>query len=220
VATASEDFTAGIWDAANGRQLSRRCEHEHQVQTARFSPDGAWILTASDDKTARIWSADTGEALTPPFRHTARLSDAKFLADGKSIFTSDIQGRFWVWKLPVEERPVGDLRLIARVLTEDRGATPDRQLAQGTEPLPVLLQKLRAKYPREFSVSAAEMEAWHEAVARDCETEKQWFAAAFHMQRLLELRPGDAALSARLERARRQMRTSPEPEMAEADDDD
>jgi len=216
VATASEDFTAGIWDAANGRQLYRRCEHEHQVQTARFSPDGAWILTASHDKTARIWSADTGEALTPPFRHTARLSDAKFLADGRSIFTSDVQGRSWVWKLPVEERPLVDLRLIARVLTENSHG----QLAPGTEPLPLLLQKLRAKYPREFRVSAAEMEAWHESVARDCETEKQWFAAAFHMQRLLELRPGDAALSDRLEHARQQMHANPRPEMPEADDED
>jgi hypothetical protein len=202
VVTASEDFTAIVWDTATGQQLTPPPLHEHQVRTARFSPDGKWIVTASADKTARVWSAGTGDPLTPPLRHITRLSDARFLADGRRIFTSDPQGHCWIWPLPIDERPVEDLQMFGQLLSSRNVALPGQLPPPHPEMLPALWQQLRNKYPSSFTVSAQEIEAWHEFQAWESEAELQWFAAAFHLERLLALRPGDAAIMERLNAAK------------------
>jgi len=50
-----------------------------------------------------------------------------------------------------------------------------------------------------------EMAAWHEFQANDSENRRQWSAAAFHLERLLSIRPDDRSLVERLTRARRQI---------------
>ena len=61
---ASPDFTARIWDAATGKELTVLRGHTDAVRSAAFSPDGTRIVTASDDETARIWDAATGKEIT------------------------------------------------------------------------------------------------------------------------------------------------------------
>ena len=82
VATASNDGTARVWDAATGRPIAVLKGHDLAVNSAAFSPDGARVVTASWDKTARIWDAATGQpiavlkghdlaSIAPRFRPTA-----------------------------------------------------------------------------------------------------------------------------------------------------
>ncbi len=61
---ASPDFTARIWDATTGRELTVLRGHMDAVRSAAFSPDGKRIVTASYDRTARIWDAATGKEIT------------------------------------------------------------------------------------------------------------------------------------------------------------
>jgi hypothetical protein len=62
VITASEDNTARVWDAATGQPLTSPLEHQDQVVSAAFNPDGTRVVTARLDKTARMWDVrpDTG----------------------------------------------------------------------------------------------------------------------------------------------------------------
>jgi hypothetical protein len=43
--------------------------------------------------------------------------------------------------------------------------------------------------------------------AQDSELQAQWFAAAFHLERLLSLRPADQSFTQRLARAKEHWRT-------------
>jgi WD40 repeat protein len=54
VVTASEDWTARLWDAATGQPLGSPFVHTASVRDAEFSPDGSWVATASE-RSAWIW---------------------------------------------------------------------------------------------------------------------------------------------------------------------
>ena len=74
LATASDDGTARIWDAATGGQRATLAGHTDDVTAVAIAPDGTWLATASDDGTARIWDAATGAAARYPHR-PHRLGD-------------------------------------------------------------------------------------------------------------------------------------------------
>ncbi|RMH21058.1 MAG: hypothetical protein D6698_03215, partial [Gammaproteobacteria bacterium] len=63
VATASDDYTAKIWDAATGTELATLSGHTDAVFSVAWSPDGSKVATASRDNTAKIWDAATGTEL-------------------------------------------------------------------------------------------------------------------------------------------------------------
>ena len=57
LATAGNDRTARLWDAASGRRLAVLRGHTAQVAAVAFSPDGRRLATAGNDGTARLWIA-------------------------------------------------------------------------------------------------------------------------------------------------------------------
>jgi WD40 repeat protein/serine/threonine protein kinase len=81
------DFTARVWDAASGQELTVLKGHEGSVGSASFSPDGMWIVTASLDRTARIWEANTGKEVHVLKGHSGAVFSAAFSPDGKRVLT-------------------------------------------------------------------------------------------------------------------------------------
>ena len=71
-------------------------QHEGEVTSAVFSPDGARILTASADNTARLWDGGSGKLLAT-FQHEGDVSSAVFSPDGARILTAsaDKTARLW-----------------------------------------------------------------------------------------------------------------------------
>ncbi len=200
IATASEDFTAIIWDVITGRQLAV-LRHKEKVQRTAFSRDGKWLVTASTDKTARVWSVETGDPLTPPLRHACPLTDAQFLVEGQRIVVSDLHGNHHIWVIPIEQRPADDVRKLARLLSGDKVVFSGSLPPPASESIKAIWQQLRNKYPSGFNTSTLEIAAWDDFEAEDSEQAQQWFAAAFHLRRLLLVRPGDQDVATRLYRA-------------------
>jgi WD40 repeat protein len=208
VGTASEDYTAMIWNAPTGTKHTRPLRHKDQVSSIAFSPDGKWVVTTSWDKTARVWNVDTGDPLTPALRHLHGVTKGRFLADGRHLVTTDGVGNTWIWDLPVDNRPVEDLRLLARLLAGDTvtasGNLPGSEL-QSPE---AVWQRLRTRYPSSFTTSPEEISAWHEQQTAASELEGQWFAEGFHLRELLRLHPGNEALLKRIELNKTRMNIS------------
>jgi WD40 repeat protein len=123
IATASEDFTAIVWNSNDGTQLTRPLRHHDRVESIAFSPDGRWLVTASGDHTARIWSAKTGDPLSPPFRDFSELQSATFLAGATRVRTLAMNGFSRIWKVEPDEREVSDILNQAKLLS---GSTVSR----------------------------------------------------------------------------------------------
>jgi WD40 repeat protein len=61
LASAGEDWTVKIWDAATGSEIRNLRGHTDRVSGVTFSPDGRRLASASYDKTVKIWEAPAGE---------------------------------------------------------------------------------------------------------------------------------------------------------------
>ncbi|NEO52334.1 MAG: hypothetical protein F6K54_04120 [Okeania sp. SIO3B5] len=96
VATASDDKTARVWDAATGKEIAK-LQHDNDVWDVTFSPNGKYVATASDDKTARVWEATTGKEITK-LQHDNWVRNVAFSRDGKYVATASDDKTARVWE--------------------------------------------------------------------------------------------------------------------------
>src|SRR5262249_35151089 len=80
-----------------GKPLTRSLEHQAEVVSAAFSPDGTRVVTASWDNTARVWDAATGKPLTRSLEHQAEVVSAAFSPDGTRVVTANWDNTARVW---------------------------------------------------------------------------------------------------------------------------
>ena len=66
LATASDDQTAKVWDAASGQGMLTLRGHSGLCCSVAWSPDGKRLATASEDETAKVWDAATGKEVADP----------------------------------------------------------------------------------------------------------------------------------------------------------
>src|SRR5262249_4719281 len=150
---------------------------------ARFSPDGRWIVTGgSGDYSARLWDAVTGESLSPPLKHTGWVHHIATSPDSRPLATACPAGTIQIWPFPApEQRPLADLVLLAQLLSAQRADAADGLV--GVEPADQrrAFEKLRTRYPTDFTASFTEALAWHEREAQACLGERNAPAALFHL---------------------------------------
>ncbi len=208
------DAEGGIqmWETDTGRPLlAKPPHHSSRVHQVVFSPDGAWVASASDDDTAGIWSTTTGEARTPPVRLSGSVVAVAFGMDGRCLYTqvmddsgavwdvatgepltpplSAAEAKHWSDYLVADERPMEVLLGLGRVLTglrlDDTGSlVPFEPGMLRTE-----WQRLRQQYPASFVTSPDEIAAWRRRQVEECEGAGQWFAAVWHLGKLIEAEP-------------------------------
>lgn len=123
--TAGADNIARLWYTSfstlgsTGVQISKTSNafqvvrdlhgHTDNINTARFSPDGHFVVTASDDGTVRLWEVNTQTELTG---HTNVIQSIGFSADGKLLLTASTDNTARVWNVET-----------GKVLSELRGHT-------------------------------------------------------------------------------------------------
>lgn len=97
VVTASNDNTAGVWDAASGRQVLTLAGHTAPLTAAEFSSDGRRIVTAAIDGSARIWDAANARELLAVRGQGDHVNTATFSPDGSAILTASDDKNAYLW---------------------------------------------------------------------------------------------------------------------------
>ena len=167
-----------------------------------FAPGGTVLASASGDKTARVWDPENTAPLTPPLRHLKNVARVQFTPNQRQLITSDAEGFTCAWRLPIDERPVEYLKELADILSGGE-STPD---AKATESLSERWKRLRARYPEDFTTPKSNVLRWHEFRAETAELQEDWFAAEFHLKRLIRLAPDDPAFPSRLAKIKEQQK--------------
>jgi WD40 repeat protein len=110
VATASEDHTVRMWDAATGKAGPVLTAAQGPVNALEFSADGSVVYSAGGDAKLVSWNykQDRDQAALPPIGGKVNAFDIS--PDGTRLVTGDETGRVWTW----------DLRARARLQALDR----------------------------------------------------------------------------------------------------
>src|SRR5262249_36054587 len=114
LATASEDATARVWEAASGRLLITLEGHQDAVETVVFSPDGQRLATASEDATARVWEAASGRLFITLEGHQDAVGTVAFSPDGRRLATASGDKTARVWDVSLETRSSGNIAALVR----------------------------------------------------------------------------------------------------------
>ncbi len=92
VASAGEDKTVQVWQAATARRIILYRGHQESVDMVVWSPDGRYIASAGGDKTVQVWEAATGKLIwSTPSRGSAANAVA-WSPDGKYIASANSDG--------------------------------------------------------------------------------------------------------------------------------
>src|SRR5262249_40587063 len=73
-----------VWDTQNGRVLAT-FEHEDDVGSATFSPDGQRLLTGSKDGIARLWDLTSKRVLQEFHGHGESVLAVAFSPNGERV---------------------------------------------------------------------------------------------------------------------------------------
>ena len=92
IATASDDGTVRIWNAASGAQLGILEGHKGPLNSIALSPDGSRLVTASEDHTARLWDLVSCKAIATLSGHGQAVNSAIFSPKGTRIATTSDDG--------------------------------------------------------------------------------------------------------------------------------
>jgi WD40 repeat protein/serine/threonine protein kinase/tetratricopeptide (TPR) repeat protein len=190
VVTGSADHTARLWSAKTGLPIGMPLRHTAAVRAVAFSPDGGLVLTGSDDHTARLWHAATGIPVGKPLEHSGKVTALAFHPDGRRAVTTSADRGVRLWDIPV---PIeGDSVQIARWVQVTTGLELDSRGGVRNLDEPTLAE--RRKELEELGApkntgSLTGGSEWHLRVAMNCLTTGQWFAASWHLDRVLDDQP-------------------------------
>ncbi|KAJ5992459.1 hypothetical protein N7451_008183 [Penicillium sp. IBT 35674x] len=97
LASASNDGTVRLWDAATGALQQTLEGHLDFTMSVAFSPDRAWLASASYDLTVRLWDAATGTLQQTLEGHLGWVESVAFSPDSARLASASRDETVRLW---------------------------------------------------------------------------------------------------------------------------
>lgn len=199
LASGSADATVRLWDVQTGL-CQKELRGTNSVMTLAWSPDGQCLATG-DDHAVWLRDAPAGPTIKIFNGHTAPIIRVEMSADGKQVVSTAMvgQGEAKVAETIVWDAVTGT-RLVNATIPETVPQSDarisfvanDKQLLKVDHYVPgeevSRRERILARHPEH-----------HRNQAKSLEASQQWYAAAFHLKRLLLSEPGNSDARARLQ---------------------
>jgi WD40 repeat protein len=91
LASASDDKTVKVWDAATGTLQQTLEGHSGWVRSVAFSHDSKLLASASYDKTVKVWDAATGTLQQTLEGHSGWVRSVAFSHDSKLLASASFE---------------------------------------------------------------------------------------------------------------------------------
>jgi len=194
LATLGDDNRAAIWQSAGGAPVLNPFLLTPGVRSEQFSIDDRWLLFGGRSG-AQIWDAQTGYAITPLFQDVMGIERAGFCSGGGRVWALSKRGML-VWDLPHYDGITDEVLAMADELGV--AITPTLHWKRDTK----ALAGLRRRMAEARTAARESMHAWHREQIDLNAARADWFAAEFHLERLLQKFPMDEVLRTRLQNLR------------------
>ncbi len=206
VGDASKFSAIKLWDTKTGRELLSIRAPRGEFQLVKFSPNGRFIVSAGGTyRDISLWDATSGELARELRGHAHDIADVGFSADGAKVFAWTTSGVCHSWAVE-DGSPValdGAIGASIRLQNGPFAVSPDRKYWAATYRGDLMLIDLHRNAAQNtwLRLDAERRQRLHADLARDAEGQKRWFAAAFHIARLLLDDPDNADLKKRRQQA-------------------
>ncbi|KAL8310412.1 hypothetical protein RB597_010312 [Gaeumannomyces tritici] len=97
LASASDDYTVKLWNAATGACVATLEGHSSYVNSVAFSPDGQKLASASDDETVKLWDVATGACEATLEGHSSYVNSVAFSPDGQKLASASDDCTVKLW---------------------------------------------------------------------------------------------------------------------------
>jgi WD40 repeat protein len=104
IASASQDETVQVWDAATGGHVLTYRGHTSIVTAVAWSPNGAYIASGSQDGIVQVWDATTGAYMFTYRGHTAPVTALAWSPDSTRLASSSWDKTVQVWDATTGKR--------------------------------------------------------------------------------------------------------------------
>ncbi len=163
-----------------------------RVDALAISPDGLTVAAGHIDGTIRLWDVSTRQPIGPTLSHDRSVFSLAFRKGGRTLTATSIDGEVRHWPVPGPWEGPADLLALQLEVETGLGLGPSQDVS--VLPPDVLRRKSRElseSGPTTANAIPDDDLGRHEGDARRAERRAQWFAARFHLDRLISARPDD-----------------------------
>jgi tetratricopeptide (TPR) repeat protein len=203
-----------LWRLSTGKAIGEPLAHADDLAHVDFSPDGRFVRTLTKKRTARFWDAATGLPLgmsvspnvpVPPHKmpalvfrpETGAPREVQFQAGGDALRARLDDRHSLSWEVPPPVAGTTDQVVCWTQVVTGMELSPDGALGLlGSAAVAERRRRLEALGggPGAVGDRAERLRAVDRAAILQGEKDGQWAPVLWHVERLLEAEPGDAAL--------------------------